>query len=242
MLRLALAAALLASPAMAADCRDLDFEGASYTACRIDPRAEDLRLWLRDAEGRILGTFDRVNERLAADGLTLGIAMNAGMYHDDRRPVGLYVEEGMEETPIVTREGPGNFGMLPNGVLCLADGTAVILESRRFAEAPPACRFATQSGPMLVIDGALHPRFIPGSDFLNIRNGAGVAPDGALWLAISNEPVNFHDFARLFRDELGTPNALYLDGSVSRLYRRDTGRHDLGFPMGPIIGTAVPAD
>jgi prepilin-type processing-associated H-X9-DG protein len=95
---------------------------------------------------------------------------------------------------------------------------------------------------MLVIDGALHPRFIPGSDFLNIRNGAGVTEDGTLWLAISNEPVNFHDFARLFRDALGTPNALYFDGSVSRLYRRDTGRHDLGFPLGPIIGTAVPAD
>jgi uncharacterized protein YigE (DUF2233 family) len=242
MLRLALAAALLAFPALAADCRDLAFDGASYTACRIDPGTEDVRLWLRDGEGRILGTFDRVNERLAAEGLTLGIAMNAGMYHDDRSPVGLYVEDGTGETAIVTREGPGNFGMLPNGVLCLGDGTAAVLESRRFAEDRPACRFATQSGPMLVIDGALHPRFIPGSDFLNIRNGAGVAPDGTLWLAISNEPVNFHDFARLFRDELGTPNALYLDGSVSRLYRRDTGRHDLGFPVGPIIGTAVPAD
>jgi uncharacterized protein YigE (DUF2233 family) len=239
---LALAAALLAAPAAASDCRDLDFEGKSYTACRIDPTTEDVRLWLRDEEGRILGTFDRVNARLAAEGLTLGLAMNAGMYHQDRRPVGLYVEDGAEEAAIVTREGPGNFGMLPNGVLCLGDGTAVIVESRRFAEERPACRFATQSGPMLVKDGALHPRFIPGSEFLNVRNGAGVAPDGALWLAISNEPVNFHDFARLFRDELGTPDALYLDGSVSRLYRRDTGRHDLGFPLGPIIGTAVPAD
>jgi uncharacterized protein YigE (DUF2233 family) len=239
---LALAAALLATPALAADCRDLDFDGTSYTACRIDPAAEDVRVWLRDDTGRILGTFDRVNERLAAEGRTLGIAMNAGMYHQDRRPVGLYVENGAEAAAIVTREGPGNFGMLPNGVLCLGDGTAAVIESRRFAADRPACRFATQSGPMLVIDGALHPRFIPGSDFVNIRNGAGVAPDGALWLVISNGPVNFHDFARLFRDELGTPNALYLDGSVSRLYRRDTGRHDLGFPLGPIIGTAIPAD
>ena len=239
---LTLAAALLAGPAMASDCRDLAFEGKSYTACRIDPADEDVRLWLRDDTGRILGTFDRVNERLGAEGLTLGLAMNAGMYHQDRRPVGLYVEDGAEAAPIVTREGPGNFGMLPNGVLCLGEGTASVVESRRFAEDRPACRFATQSGPMLVIGGALHPRFIPGSDFLNVRNGAGVAPDGALWLAISNEPVNFHDFARLFRDELGTPDALYFDGSVSRLYRRDTGRHDLGFPLGPIIGTAVPAD
>ena len=239
---LGLVAVLLAGPAAAADCRDLTVEGASYTACRIDPAAEDVRLWLRDETGRILGTFDRVNDRLSAEGAALGIAMNAGMYHDDRRPVGLYIEDGEEMAPIVTREGPGNFGMLPNGILCLGEGTAAVIESRRFAADRPACRYATQSGPMLVIDGALHPRFIPGSDFTNLRNGAGVAPDGTLWLAISNEPVNFHDFARLFRDELGTPDALYLDGSVSRLYRRDTGRHDIGFPMGPVIGTVVRAD
>ena len=227
---------------MAADCRDLVFEGASYTACRIDPAAEEIRLWLRDDAGRILGSFDRVNDRLAAEGARLGVAMNAGMYHPDRRPVGHYVEDGTEAAPVVTRAGPGNFGMLPNGVLCLGEGRAAVIESRRFAEDPPACRFATQSGPMLVIAGALHPRFIPGSDFRNIRNGAGVAADGALWLAISNAEVNFHDFARLFRDVLGTPDALYLDGSISRLYRADTGRHDRGLPMGPILGTVVPAD
>jgi uncharacterized protein YigE (DUF2233 family) len=54
--------------------------------------------------------------------------------------------------------------------------------------------------------------------------------------------VNFHDFARLFRDELGTPDALYLDGSVSRLYDRASDGTTVGFPMGPILGTAVPAD
>ena len=239
---LLLAAALFAAPSVAADCRDIDFEGKRFTACRVDPAAEDLRLWLRDGDGRLLGSFDRVNARLAEEGLALGVAMNAGMYHPDRRPVGLYVEGGAETAGIVTRAGPGNFGMLPNGVLCIGDGWAEVVESRRFAEMRPACRHATQSGPMLVTGGALHPRFIPGSDFLNLRNGVGVAPDGTLWLAISNEPVNFHDFARLFRDVLGTPDALYLDGRVSRLYDRASGRHDRGLPMGPILGTAVPAD
>lgn len=239
---LALAALLIAEPVRAEPCRDVDVEGASYTACRIDPATEDIRLWLRDDDGRVLGSFERVNQKLAREGRMLGVAMNAGMYHPDRRPVGLYVEDGSETAGIVTRAGPGNFGMLPNGVLCLGDGRAEVIETRRFADAPPDCRFATQSGPMLVIGGALHPRFIPNSDFRNIRNGVGVADDGALWLAISNEPVNFHDFARLFRDTLGTPDALYLDGSISRLYDRAGRRHDRGLPMGPILGTAVPAD
>ncbi len=237
----ALVLSLAAGDAMAA-CRDIAFDGASFTVCQADPATEDVRLWLRGPDGSILGTFDRVNEVLAAEGKRLAVAMNGGMYHDDRRPVGHYIENGVEEMRLVTNAGPGNFGMLPNGVLCLGDGTASVVETLAYDRARPDCRYASQSGPMLVIDGALHPRFLPDSTSFNIRNGVGVAPDGTLWMAISNEAVTFHHFARLFRDELGTPNALYLDGSVSRLYAPALGRHDIGFPMGPILGTVVPAD
>ena len=48
--------------------------------------------------------------------------------------------------------------------------------------------------------------------------------------------VNFYAFARMFRDGLGLPDALYFDGSISRLYDHDSGRHDAGFPMGPMVG------
>jgi uncharacterized protein YigE (DUF2233 family) len=167
--------------------------------------------------------------------------MNAGMYHPDRVPVGLMIENGQERARIVTSDGPGNFGLLPNGVFCINDRFAVI-ESRAFKAAPPACRFATQSGPMLVIDGALHPRFIPDSPSRYIRNGVGVSADGRrAYFVISQGRVNFAEFARVFRDALGTPQALYFDGNVSRLFAPDIGRRDLGFPMGPIVGTVVPA-
>jgi uncharacterized protein YigE (DUF2233 family) len=166
--------------------------------------------------------------------------MNAGMFHDDYSPVGLYVEEGRQEMRLVTSDGPGNFGLLPNGVLCIGDGWARVVESRAFAANAPDCRFATQSGPMLVLDGALHPRFLEHSDSLNIRNGVGVSDDGRrMVLAISDAPVNFHHFARFFRDALGTPDALFLDGRVSRLHAPGIGRSDIGFPVGPIIGTVV---
>jgi uncharacterized protein YigE (DUF2233 family) len=228
---------LLAGPAWAGPCRDLTFEDTSFTVCEARA-ADDLRLWLKDATGALIGTPERLVASLAP-GEHLAFAMNAGMYHADRAPVGLFVENGTQVHDIVTSEGPGNFGMLPNGVFCAGRDFAVI-ESRSYAAAPPDCRFATQSGPMLVIDGALHPRFLPDSDSLNIRNGVGVAPDGqTAFFAISNAPVSFHHFARLFRDVLGTPNALFLDGSISRLVAPDLGRADLGVPMGPIIGVVT---
>jgi len=117
-----------------------------------------------------------------------------------------------------------------------------VIESRAYAADPPACRHATQSGPMLVIDGALHPRFLAESTSLNIRNGVGVDATGTrAYFAISNDMVNFHQFGRFFRDYLGVANALYLDGRVSRLYAPDYGRNDFGFWLGPILGTVIDA-
>ena len=233
-------------PARAAEgdagCRNLRFDGARFTVCEIDPVRDRLELFLYDDAGKPLASFRGVNDRLAREGLELGVAMNAGMYHTSRAPVGLYIEDGRQEMRLVTSAGPGNFGLLPNGVFCLTETGAQVIETRRFEREAPACRDATQSGPMLVIDGALHPRFLPDSDSLHVRNGVGVDRDGRVHFAISNEPVNFHHFARLFRDGLGVPDALYLDGSISRLYDADGGRHDAGWPMGPILGTVRRAD
>lgn len=238
-IRVILAALALWPAAALADgpCRKIAFEGTGYAVCEVEAGA-DIRLFHTAADGRIYGTFGRVEAAVAAQGRRLVFAMNAGMYHDDRRPVGLLVEGGTPRGALVTAAGPGNFGMRPNGVFCvLADGRFAVVESRAFGEAAPDCRHATQSGPMLVIAGKLHPRFIPDSDSAFIRNGVGVSDGGRRAVfAISDRPVNFHSFARLFRDALGTPDALYLDGQVSRLYAPGLSRSDWGFPMGPIVG------
>ncbi|MFN3991324.1 MAG: phosphodiester glycosidase family protein [Tabrizicola flagellatus] len=234
-----LALALLLAPeaAEAADCRDTSFEGASYTVCEVGAD-EDLRLFHSGPDGAY-GSFRNVDLALAAEGKALGFAMNAGMYHRDLSPVGLYVEDGVERSAIVTSDGPGNFGLLPNGVFCIGE-TFRVIESRAFKKAKTACRHATQSGPMLVIKGKLHPKLLPGSDSRYVRNGVGVSEDGSRAVfVISNEAVNFHAFARFFRDGLGLPDALYFDGNISRLYAPSLGRHDGGFPMGPIVGTVV---
>jgi len=188
-----------------------------YTVCTVDAASEDLRLFHSDAAGDVIGDFRRLDAQYPDQ--TLTFAMNAGMYHDDRAPVGLYQEAGRAVSGIVTSDGPGNFGLLPNGVLCLTDTSAQVFESLAFVASQPDCRDANQSGPMLVIDGALHPRFLVDGTSKYIRNGVGTTADGRTAVfAISNNPVNFHSFGSLFRDYLKTPNALYFDGKVSRLF------------------------
>lgn len=232
---LALVLGLLANPATAS-CLDQVFEGATFIVCTAQA-GSDLRMFLNGADGRPYGGFAPLETALHAQGQHLAFAMNAGMFQPDLSPVGLFIEEGHELHRIVTSEGPGNFGLLPNGVFCIEQGKLSVVESRAFAASPLPCRYASQSGPMLVIDGALHPSFLPDSTSYKLRNGVGVREDGGLaWFVLANTPVTFDRFARFFRDGLGVRNALYFDGSISRLYAPDLGHSGAGFALGPMVG------
>jgi len=228
-------AALLLLPTQvgAVACRAEDWRGTYFTICEVDPASQPLRLFHLDAQGMPFGNFRAVE----SENGPLSFAMNAGMYHDDLSPVGHYIEDGRETMRVIPNAGPGNFGMLPNGVFCIEPDRARVIETRAYLAAPPDCTHATQSGPMLVIDGALHPRFIEGSDSRFIRNGVGTSAEGdRVVFAISEEAVNFHDLATLFRDALGLDDALYFDGKISRLHAPGIGRSDAGWAMGPIVG------
>lgn len=240
----AAAALILAATAAQADpvtCREADQGTNRYALCEVDATAADLRLFLADDQDAVYGHFTAIDEALQAQGKTLVFAMNAGMYHSDRAPVGYFVENGVERQRLMRGASPGNFGLVPNGLLCLEQGAARVIETEAFAAAPRDCRFATQSGPMLVIDGNLHPRFLEDSTSRFVRNGVGTSDDGTRAVfVISRNPVTFHEFGRFFRDDLGLDQALYFDGNISRLYAPQIGRDDAGFRMGPVVGVVAP--
>lgn len=241
---LALGLALFAQGAGAVTCEDRKHDGNSYTICEVDAGQEDLRLFYKEGEGgAVLGQFFAVDDVLKLENKRLAFATNAGMYHDDRSPVGHYLENGTELMRVIPNAGPGNFGLQPNGVFCIGETRADVFETKRYISEKPACKHATQSGPMLVIDGELHPRFLVDSTSRYVRNGVATSADGQRAVfVISNNRVTFHEMGSFVRDALKLPQALYFDGNISRMYAREFGRSDAGFLLGPIVGVVEPAD
>ncbi|MQB42727.1 hypothetical protein DXT94_12380 [Rhizobium sp. ICMP 5592] len=238
MIRLLTVLAILACATTAfADeaCRKVLHLGDSYTVCTFDPAVDGIQLYEYDRSGKPYGSFRTLESDLAQDRLFVRFAMNGGMYQDDLSPVGLYVEAGRQLKAINTNKGWGNFHLLPNGVFYIQPGRAGVMESKAFLASGIKPFYATQSGPMLVIDGKLHPSFLADSTSFKTRNGVGVAVDGKVIFAVSDGAVRFHDFATLFRDDLGCANALFLDGSISSLDIPGWRRRDGLFPLGPII-------
>jgi uncharacterized protein YigE (DUF2233 family) len=223
-----------------AACAAKTFDGAKFTVCPFDPRRDDIRLFLRGPDDKPYGSLAALAAALKAKGETLVFAMNAGMFKDDQFPVGLYVEDRRKLHEADTRGGATNFHLKPNGVFWIGDGVAGVTETSRYLASPPPARYATQSGPMLVIDGRIHPKIKPNGASLKLRNGVGACDRDALVFAIADEPVSFDAFARLFRDGLGCQNALFLDGSVSSLYAPELDRDDELAPIGPIVGVVRP--
>ncbi|MBK1624737.1 phosphodiester glycosidase family protein [Afifella marina] len=231
----------LLGPAFAAgqNCEIARDGARSYAVCRFNPATDDVRLYLNDASGKPYGSFRALKSALESEGKRLVFAMNGGMYHEDFSPVGLYVEGGRTAKSANTNKGPGNFHMLPNGIFWIGGGKAGVLETEAYLRRKPPADFATQSGPMLLIDGKRHARFLKDSNSAKKRNGVCVTQKGEIVFAVSEGPVTFWEFSGFFKDRIGCDNALFLDGSISSLYAPELRRADGFFPLGPIIAVTA---
>jgi uncharacterized protein YigE (DUF2233 family) len=220
----------------AAPCGPRVFAGNSYLVCTIDLRRHDVRLFWSGKGGKPFGSINNLVRALdPAEVRRLVLVMNAGMYEPDLQPVGLLVDRGKEVSPANTARGTGNFYWKPNGIFFVGEGQAGILETSLYLKRRPVADYATQSGPLLVVGGRIGSRMLASTVSKKIRNGVGIRDAHTAIFVISNDPVSFSDFARLFRDALSCPDALYFDGSISDVLVPALDRADRRSTVGPLV-------
>ena len=214
-------------------CTQQLFEGSRFTVC--DSGNGKVELVAAGPGEAPIREFADLETRLSSRTESVAFAMNAGMYDENGRPIGLAIVGGKQKHAINRKKGGGNFHLMPNGVFQIrADGRAEIVTTDAWRPSA-SIRFASQSGPMLVIEGKLHPAFEQDGTSRYIRNGVGIAAGGRPLFVISEEPVSFGKFARFFRDGLKARNALFFDGAVSALWDPANGRRDITKPLGPMV-------
>lgn len=202
----------------------------------VDPSHCKMKFYWKDDSGKILGSIQALKEHLESKGESLRFATNGGMFQKDQSAQGLFIENGKIVQAIDRmEEGYGNFYLQPNGIFYITEeGKASVVATDKFRKTAQVA-FATQSGPMLVVDGAYHPAIRKGSKNLHVRNAVGILASGEVMFAISKKEVNFYDLATLFKQR-GCENALYLDGFVSKTYCPEQYWEHTDGPLGVLIG------
>lgn len=197
------------------------YNGQAFDVLNVDPASVELH-W-KDVEGEPYQYFSSLKKALKQQGKTVIALMNAGIYSQTFQPAGLHVEKGKVLRQINDKRGRGNFHLQPNGVFLIDHNhRAAVLTTKAYqksAQSAAQLKLATQSGPMLIIDGKINAKFLPHSQSLYSRNGVCIGKDNALLFVATatGEKTNFFQFASAMK-QLNCRNALYLDGNISKLY------------------------
>jgi uncharacterized protein YigE (DUF2233 family) len=219
------------------NAQEVTYRNQKFDVVKIDLRKTPVQFFWKNKNGQLIRSLENLKKEMESDHQELLFAMNAGMYQRDRNPQGLFINNGKTIKSLDTlQDGYGNFYLQPNGVFFIKNDSAGVLPSTLFSQKNINPTWATQSGPMLLIDKKVHPIFREGSTNLNIRNGVGVISPHEIIFVISQKEVNLFDFAMLFKEKLNCKNALYLDGFVSRAYIPALDRKDLDGDFGVMIG------
>lgn len=155
----------------------------------VDPKIQELHFYWKNKEGERLGSINRLKKEIERKNQTLVFATNGGMYSKNFSPQGLFIQNRKIITPLDTADGAGNFYMKPNGIFYITtENVPFVCETRDFIH-DNNIKYATQSGPMLLLNGKVHTAFKEGSTNLNIRNGVGILPNNTILFAMSKEKV-----------------------------------------------------
>ncbi len=209
----------------------VEYEGALYHVHRIS-KADLSQLELRwlGSEQKPLGSFEGLRVQLASEDKVLSFATNAGIYEAGPKPCGLTICGAKEEVPLNLNPGEGNFFLKPNGIFYVTgQDDAGVMEAAEYSKAGLKPRLATQSGPLLLRKGVIHPAFKANSPNKRQRSAVGVrSSDGQVIFVLCDREdrvkgrVTFHQLCQFFL-HLGCPDALYLDGDISEMVVKPPG-------------------
>lgn len=188
-----------------------------FIAFTSNPKTQSLQLYWKDNNQKLFGSIQHLNQYLVKNNKEVLFITNGGMYKKDQSPQGLFIQNAITKAQIDTSNANGNFYLKPNGVFYLTTSKEAFVVKTEDFKSSKGIEFATQSGPMLVVDGKIHSAFNKNSTNLNIRNGVGILPNNKVLFVLSKKEVNLYEFAEFFKNK-GCKNALYLDGFVSRAY------------------------
>lgn len=187
-----------------------------------DPNKHNIELRLLDKSGKPIGSFERLKKELDYESKDLLFAMNAGIYMQNQMPLGLYIENGKTYRKLNTRKNLyGNFYLTPNGVFLITEGKPHIIKTESFQafSKEHKIQYATQSGPLLLINDKYNQSLNKYDKNKLIRNAICVTAKNEVNLSISKMPVNFTELSEHLR-ALKCNSALYLDGTISGIYRK----------------------
>jgi uncharacterized protein YigE (DUF2233 family) len=218
------------------NARRVVFEGQSFDIFFVNLLKHCVCLFWKRPNGTLYKNIDGLESWLKGREIDLVCGVNGGMFHPNMKPVGLYIERGCELFPLNLANGKGNFFLKPNGIFGLGATWATIVESSNYHLIKGSVTYATQSGPLLVIDDRIHPAFNEHSNNRRLRSGVGIIEDHRPVFVISNTPVSFFELALFFRNVLKCSNALYLDGTIVKMHLPELERKQGRGKLGVIIG------
>jgi uncharacterized protein YigE (DUF2233 family) len=193
-------------------------DGVTYHLVFAKP--ENIRILWKSRNGQQMRTIPEVADDLRSRGEKPSTVMNAGIFEPGGIPCGLLIQSGKVLNPVNRGPGKGNFYLKPSGIFMIGTTTAAIVRTDEYPAAGFEVRYATQSGPLLLRRGMMHPAISATSSSRLHRNGVGITRDGKVILAMtdfhSSKFPNLYEFAMLFQ-KLGCDDALFLDGDLSQM-------------------------
>ena len=209
---------LLSLPAFASGKCSLTDPSLTLQSYTVDPHRERIVMYWQNEDGKAWGSLRSLLGDINRDG-QVQMAMNGGIYDKAYAPLGLYIENGRQLTPLNRASGGGNFFIRPGGVFYLRGQKAGIVSINKFRPSP-AIRYAVQYGPMLIENGKINWRLKPSASSRKLRNGVGITGDGKVVFMLSARETNFYDFACYAQSKLNVRQMLYLDGTISKMYQK----------------------